>query len=1124
MSALSHSEATTAQLHLIEHPSRVPATRLLVGRYAASLSHARGARQVARLLWITPHRLSADAVRRQLVESNIDASLEPGIKTLSRLAESIVSMDPTAPAVVPNAASRWLVEQAIAELHQSGKLRVLAGVAQRSGLADAVEQMIGQLKTRGITAGRFATWAKHKRRSNRDRELAAVLSLYQQRLDEAHAADRFDLTRLAADCLASTKVEQRWDLVVVDGFASFAYYERQLLLHLAQRAGETYIALPTLDQAERRELVSTARRTKQWLVDEWPSLEVTEHRDPDASPSTALEHLADQVFVPPDQAAPPEQEALATLEQLQVISSADSYDEAVTIARRIKSLLNAKVSASEILVVVPNLQAERRRLDEVLQVYGVPASFTVPATLGEAPAIRALGSLLSITADDWPFRRVLALVSSGLFGLFDGELEEPPWRTLRGAAEWLVRDLQIATGRESLLRAVRAMAAASDKAKAAGERPSDRQAVAATTLTVFEKLNQACMALPSTASPREWVAACERLARAVGLVLEPRQPSAWQAVREAAAWIERVAVAASVPLPRWSASDWLAQLNDWAERVSLAKPLDEEGRVRVVPVSVARFAHARHVFVVGMDEQAFSSAIGGGGLYSEQRYDEMVAADSSGRAVSATPAHERTMQAFHSVVTAASESLTFSYAALDGSGQSTPASPMLIEACRTFGDQLLGLLEATPRISPLPPDGAMPSSFRDWRLSAVHEADQQSPKLLASLIGSELAEPMNRSLVDSLELLHHRARGDSFGPMEGVLSSEKVRRWFADRYGPDHQWSTSQLETYATCPYKFLMQNVLRIQPLGEATLAVDYGRRGSILHSVFSELHQRLDLIARDLLLSQHPEAEYEKHLASAIHLAKLDLTNFGLEGVLNELLVREITKWARKYREQHVEYDARSRDFDEPMRPTQFEWRFGKASRESDDEESEDSTDVPYTLDLGDGMQVLLGGRIDRLDTGKVHGTDVLQVIDYKSASKHPLKEEEMTSGRKLQPPLYALAAAELLSTREQPIVPLKAGYWVLRDKGFADHNTQELYVVQAGQVAATKDWQRLDEAIRERIRELVFGVRAAEFPMVNTDDKCTSACDLSHVCRVAQTRSLGKAWPPIQDDTQEATDGNA
>src|SRR5690606_13036000 len=135
---------------------------------------------------------------------------------------------------------------------------------------------------------------------------------------------------------------------------------------------------------------------------------------------------------------------------------------------------------------------------------------------------------------------------------------------------------------------------------------------------------------------------------------------------------------------------------------------------------------------------------------------------------------------------------------------------------------------------------------------------------------------------------------------------------------------------------------------------------------------------------------------------------------------------------------------------------------------------------------LTIQVGGRIDRVDVGQVAGRTVFQVIDYKSASDFTLTDEEAKDGRKLQPPLYALAAAELLGVDGELAVPLRVGYWVLRKAGFGDRTTRELYRVEAGQVAETIDWKEYQPILQEQVKRIVEGVRHAEFPMYSPDEE--------------------------------------
>ncbi len=833
-------------------------------------------------LWLAPHRLVAERVRGQLVASGIDAALSPGIKTLTRCADAMVSLDPTAPSILPRAATRWLLDQAISALHAAGKLEVMAEVAGRPGLLDAVEQMIGELKARGVTASKFATWARSGRRRPRDRELAGIYTAYGERLEKLRAADRFDITRLAVEGVEGSSAAEEgrhrvvsYDLVVVDGFASFGYYERQLLTRLVGNSRQAWIALTSIDRQGRNELTSTARQTLDWCQSEWPGAIVETVEPAKRKQTAAIAHLADTVFLPPTDGIVLPKTVAGTLDHVQVIAAADAYDEAAEVARRIKSLLVEGVPAAEIVVAVPHFAAHHHRLEEVFGTYGIPASFDAPSLVGDDPTVRALAGLLALEAEDWSFRLVVATVSNHLLTALDGGAVEPPWRTAHGAAEWLVRELQIPAGRKGLVEQVERLASTTADERG---RTSRLPLAAVAAKPIFGTLAAALDSLPKTASPLEWTRASEELAAGIGLRLDGETNEAWRQVGDATAWLEHAAAGDRPASLQWTLAEWLAQLSEWMPLLPSSARLNEEGCVRVYGAGAARYAPARCLFVVGLDERSFSTAATTGGLYSEKQYDELVAADSSGRAWQATPTHERTMQLFFDVVRQARESLTFSFAALDSSGQAEPASPLLAEACRTLGDDFASQLDATPTISALPREHQLPSSLRDWRLLAVHQADHNKPQLLGGLLGSDLAKPTSDALAAGLVAMHHRARGDSFGPMEGILSSGAARAWCARQFGEGHQWSTSQLERYAFCPFQFLMNSVLKIEPLGDIALETDYSRRGTLLHRALAELHTRLGNGVRQP--SEHDADQFCATLIESILTVRGEFAEFGVEG----------------------------------------------------------------------------------------------------------------------------------------------------------------------------------------------------------------------------------------------------
>ena len=544
--------------------------------------------------------------------------------------------------------------------------------------------------------------------------------------------------------------------------------------------------------------------------------------------------------------------------------------------------------------------------------------------------------------------------------------------------------------------------------------------------------------------------------------------------------------------------------------------LNEEGCVRVLSSEAARYVSVPHLFMVGLTEQSYSSG-SGGGLYTEEQYDSLAATAMGPSAIPvAARGYQRSMQLFYDLVTRATESLTFSFAALDNSGQRTPPSPLLDEACRAFGSPLTEALAESPLLTSLPPNDQPPRSHKDWRLLGVQAGLAKKPQLLGALLHNPSTQPVAASLTAAIGLVHHRSHGDSFGPYEGLATTDTARRWLAREYGEKHLWSTSQLETYAGCPYQFFLKHVLRLEPLGDLVLETDHRRLGTIAHRVFVDLHERLAPAERQSKIrvpSDHAKEEFLASFEGAVTSVLESFASFGIDGVLNDLLAEKILHWATSYHQQHEKYDIESSLWEVPLTPTHFELRFGKLRRHADDEQEDvASTDQPLVVDLGD-EKILIAGRIDRIDVGQVEGRVVFQVIDYKTAKEFKVTDDDIREGRKLQPALYAMAAAEIVATEDSPAVPLRSGYWLVQKAGFTDKTSRSLYQVEAGQVQPAPGWQELEQAMKQQIKRMVAGVRQGDFPMHNIDEKCTSRCDYSHLCRVGQVRSLDKVWPPPQ-----------
>jgi RecB family exonuclease len=796
------------------------------------------------------------------------------------------------------------------------------------------------------------------------------------------------------------------------------------------------------------------------------------------------------------------------------------------------------VRPGDILVIFRSLGEAAPRIRDVFQQFGIPCFLETGRPLASAPVIKTLSALLQLHEQDWPFRGTVAVITNNTLSAID--------HSARRAADWLARDLQIAEGRAALVDRARQLAAIDTPPNELSERVQRRIDEARAALAALEKLCAALDELPAEATASQWAAALTRLGTQLGISpfidSQSTSPSAqrragrlsdqpvdecaqlagdaqadhiaWQLVVEHLASLERLDAWLGEPPRALTRRELITLLSDLAGHESLPQLHDETGRVRVLRAATARTLRAKHVFLAGMSEQAFPSPERAGRLATESDYRRFArSANEPGgarkkQASLASPMLEPTrsqeeMLLFYEVLSSAEDSLSISYPALDERGQTLPPSPYVAEILRAFDEPTRKQLRvAKPQLSPVRLDGA-PWSRTEWRIGAVAKALEKDPKLLAGLLGDERSRSVGAAIDAGLRIVHARARRESFGPAEGILESRAAAARFAERFGPQHLWSPSQWETYAGCPYKFFLQNVLGLEPLGDLVLETDFARRGSLVHQVLSAFHREWrEACGQRSWTADEEAALFSDYLKRVIDERMVGAPAGSIDAALLELDRRQIRKWADAHFGHHVKYHGDCSKMGGAMEPARFEFRFG-SRRPVDADSDPGSIGDAFVLEI-DGEKIRITGQIDRIDVGEIAGKKVFNVIDYKSGKKLALRPEHIESGERLQLPIYVEAAQMLVFGGDA--TPLAAGYWSMAS-GFDTR----------GALAAKKDadheehWSNVKATVRLAIQRFVAAIRGGNFPVYSRDAECTSLCEFNTICRIAQIRSLGKTWPP-------------
>ncbi len=385
------------------------------------------------------------------------------------------------------------------------------------------------------------------------------------------------------------------------------------------------------------------------------------------------------------------------------------------------------------------------------------------------------------------------------------------------------------------------------------------------------------------------------------------------------------------------------------------------------------------------------------------------------------------MLLFYGVLACAEESLTISYPALDDKAQALPPSPYVTEIRRTLGPKhnrssVLAIRNSRP-LGPATRSARLIGEFKPWRraldgkiepLAGLFRCERGDSPQMSGEKRKELGErgTVPVSAIDAgLRIVHHRACRETFGPAEGLLISPAAAARFADRFGQRHLWSPSQWETYAACPYKFFLENVLRLEPLGDLQLETDYRRRGSRLHDVLAEFHRQWKAARGERTLAPNRKPSNLPTICGTLSQSACVTSRTGVEAALVELDRRQILKWAERHFDHHARYEAIWSKLDARLEPAHFELRFGPPRSGEGDADDPNSCDDAFTLTIH-GEPVRVTGRIDRIDVARIGERRCLQRDRLQVRKKSQLEGRTHQFGR-------ALAVADLRCRRASAAV---------------------------------------------------------------------------------------------------------
>jgi len=305
-------------------------------------------------------------------------------------------------------------------------------------------------------------------------------------------------------------------------------------------------------------------------------------------------------------------------------------------------------------------------------------------------------------------------------------------------------------------------------------------------------------------------------------------------------------------------------------------------------------------------------------------------------------------------------------------------------------------------------------------------------------------------------------------------------------------YSVSQLETYTSCPFKYFLERVLKIEIIEEPDEEMEAVEIGSLLHAILFEFYVTLrekNIILRNCSDKVFNIAENIMFKIAEKHVT--ETTNNSPFAFFEEEKIFGIN--SERKNSLLYKFLLNEREDDSNRIPNYFEVSFGVKDREHDG--------FLYSAEPLNYNNVKLRGKVDRVDINKNEKT--FEVIDYKSGSKKVTKAE-IEKGLSLQLPVYIWAVKTLLNEEfgEEYIPKAMSIYNLKFQEDYFGRNPVSVSRSRKADYDPTPDLNKLVDDALQHVKNSVDNIIEGNFPLtkfVDEKDKICRYCNFNTICRI-------------------------
>ncbi len=915
------------------------------------------------LILLAPKQATFQLERQLLADGSLHGYTRLHIFSFERLAQFVLDeLGVTLPKFLSDE-GRVMVLRALLIRH-ADELKLFRGSARRPGFAQELGRLLNELSQHQITSAKLRLLAQrqglHRELGDKLHDIALLLDAYATWLDAHGLQDGNHLLEAAFDALrnqfkiqnSKLRIQSLW----LDGFAEMTPQELDLLAAVIPSCERATLAFCLDESGEKPEKLSwlsiwsavgqSFQRCRQRLED-LPGCEIViESLKHDPLKSRFANCLNLQRLEAGWQSstgilpAKSDADETSTPHSIRLTACTNAESEATFAVREILKFVRAGNRYRDCAVLVRHLDGHQKPLQRAFQRYGIPYFLDRRESVAHHPLAELTRSALRTVAFDWSHDDWFAALKAGFAPVAETEIDrlenESLARGWRGK-RWL-EPIKLSENPEleKSLERVRQKIIPPFESFA---KLLAQQKHAPNGLRLAKALRELWSALKVEPILEYWTLDEEKSA-----IHNPQSiihQTVWDQMN---LWLDNVALAfAKEPV---SLRDWLPILEAGLANLTVGVVPPALDQVLIGAIDRARNPDLKLAFVLGVNETLFPAVPDAPAILTDADRDELTI--TLGPNLRERLARERYYG--YIACTRASERLMLTYARVDASGKVLNPSPFIAHLQDIFPLLLREEFSGEP----------------DWS-DAQHMSELVEPLIKTRPLESKnenwrnlFKSPALQSLADSLAALREPAETENLSP----ALAEKL-------YGPILRSSVSRLEEFASCPFRFFVRSGLRADE--RKVFELDARERGSFQHEVLKIFHEAI--VNEGKLWRDFTPAEARERIGIiAAGLAQSADYRDGLlrDSAQTQFEARALTSALQDFIEVVVMWMHSQYEFD----PVAVELGFG----------GKEALMPAWEIALGDGHQLALNGRIDRVDLWRVPGSDdaLAVVLDYKSSKK--------------------------------------------------------------------------------------------------------------------------------------------